>query len=25
MGQLEVTTRWPTDGSPMPRIARAAP
>lgn len=25
MGQLEVTTRWPTDDSPMPRIARAAP
>ncbi len=25
MGQLEVTTRWPTDASPMPRIARPAP
>lgn len=25
MGQLEVTTRWPTDASPMPRIVRTAP
>jgi hypothetical protein len=24
MGELEVTTRWPTDASPMPRIARIA-